>query len=192
MSKIVTIPINDHHRLLDKRFRIMHHIHNQIVTFCIGQMNELQKNREYKELLRQKSTVERNKRLKEIRQEYFLDEYKLQSRFKKMQKQYRDNIDAHAVQKECTRIYKGIEKCLFHNGKNLHRKRQEQFVSIECKTNKAGMRYDPASNTFMWCHQVFRLNQLNEYQQELLLNPISCCGIKERCLRMAGIIIFMS
>ena len=119
---------------LNKRFVAMTHIHNVLVKHGIEQMSSLKEDIEYQDLLkRRKESKDReekklfNELLKNKRLEYGLSEAQFQSYIKKCGKQFNKKLSSGQVQKEATRVWQGVSKCLFGNGKKIHYRRMEIF-----------------------------------------------------------------
>lgn len=109
------------------------HIHNVLVKHAKRLLDKLASNAayqamltEYKALLKKADrTKEEDKRKKhlseqmsEIIKDCGLTEAGLQTYIKECAKQYRKSVSSQQVQKEATRVYAGVEKVLYGDGKN--------------------------------------------------------------------------
>ena len=57
-------------------------------------------------------------------------------------KQFSKLLSSQQVQAEADRVWCGVERCLFGNGKELHFKKLMDFDTIGGKSNKNGARFD--------------------------------------------------
>ena len=123
---------------MERRFHAVSHIHNVAVKQSIHLFQKLKFHTEYqlclteyKKLLKmqklsandKKHKTELSKQMSAIRKDIGLTEYGLQSYIKPCAKQYRKLLSSQQIQKEISRVYRGVEKVLFGNGKQLHFKK---------------------------------------------------------------------
>ena len=85
-----------------------------------------------------------------FRQGMGLTEAGLQSYIKVCGKQYKKLLSYQQVQKEASNVWRGVEKVLFGNGKQLHFKKNRYFTTISGKTNTNGAKFDKATLTVNW------------------------------------------
>lgn len=139
--------------ILEKRFRILSHISNQIRKHVKKLLSRLDNDKEYQELLEEyrrlnkveskdKNTIAEIKRisnlLNETREGIGLSKNKLEEYARVMQKRYKKNIATHQVQAEVKHIWKGVEIVLFGNGKDVHYKKSVDFHTMPGKSNTNG------------------------------------------------------
>lgn len=178
-------------RSLDKRFYEMNHIHNVIVKYGMTQLNALKDDPEYSELLKSRKTASKpkkkeiNKQLNEIRLQYGLSESQLQSYAKLCGKQFSKRLSSQQIQKEATRVWQGVNKCLFSNGKHLHFKKYDKLTTIQGKTNTNGVKFDKDKLIINWqglhisCKQPKRKKDI-WYLEETLNHNIKYCEIARK------------
>lgn len=178
-------------RSLNKRFYEMNHIHNVIVKHGMTQLNALKDDTEYNELLKSRKTApkskkkEINKQLSEIRLQYGLSESQLQSYAKLCGKQFSKRLSSQQIQKEATRVWQGVNKCLFSSGRHLHFKRCEEMTTIQGKTNINGVKFDKETLAIDWqglhisCKQPKHQKDI-WYLEETLNHSIKYCEIARK------------
>lgn len=120
---------------ITRRFYALSHIHNVLVKHAKKLLCQLEHNKEYQGILTEyralskikKPTKESDSRkdallqkMSSFRQGMGLTEAGLQSYIKVCGKRYKKLLSSQQVQKEASNVWRGIEKVLFGNGKQLH------------------------------------------------------------------------
>lgn len=185
----------DNHQIV-RRFHAVSHIHNVTVKHAIKLMDQLKHDKAYCSYLSEYASIKKKeklssadkKRLKalsklmsDIRLPIGLSEYGLQSYIKVCAKQYTKLLSSQQVQKEVTRVWRGVEKVLFSNGKKLHFKKYMNFDTVCGKTNTNGAKFDKSSMTVNWlglCLKCKPISKNDPYKTEALSHDISYCEIK--------------
>ena len=118
-------------RVIDKRFRAIAHIHNVTVKRAKHLLRKLEVDKkyqaylsEYKEINKKSKLSSTNKKRKTelsklisaVRLDLELSEYGLQSYIKVCGKQFSKCLSSQQIQKEATRVWRGVEKVLFDKG----------------------------------------------------------------------------
>lgn len=153
--------------ILEKRFRMLWHMHNTLVRHMIHRLHALERDRAYIDLLKEYrlitteiSRIEKTKNpdRKELR---VLRSYKkdlsagltarcnalgvskdeCESYIKKMQHRFRKNISSAQAQKEADHVWNGVEKILFGSGKKIHFKRLNDMLSVQQKSAINGVKF---------------------------------------------------
>lgn len=183
---------------IDKRFHAVTHIHNVLVKHTKKLLHQLDVNKEYLSLKqeymvilkKEKLSSEDNKRKKElalqmnaIRKDMGLSEYAFQSYIKVCAKQFNKMLSSQQVQKEATRVWKGVEKILFSNGKDIHFKKYIDFDTIGGKSNKNGVRFHKDTFSIEWAGLEIKCRMPKkdsdyDYVMESLAGNISYCELK--------------
>lgn len=106
----------------------------------------------------------KNINLKELK----LREYDLHNRIIKYKKNYEIFLDINTCQKMATQIYGWISKYCFWNWKEIRKKQWFQFISIEWKTNKTGLRVIKRKWEYYFSYKGFlkKLSFKDTYQIE--------------------------
>lgn len=123
-----------------------------------------------------------NLNLKELK----LREYDWHSRVVKYKKNYENFLDINTCQKIATQIYTWISKYCFWNWKEIRKKKEYQFTSIEWKTNKTGIRVIKRKWEYYFSYKWFlkKISFKDEYQIENFnLNNIAYCRLVRRQFR---------
>ena len=172
----VTIPIirtEQSTLLFDKRFALMNRGHNVIVRQARHLLHRLDHDLEYqswrkeyiallkKEADQQKKGLElsrdelaRKSRLSKLmgrrRQDIGLTKYGLEKYATVWRKPHANHIASHQMQKEADRVWAGVEKVLFGNGKDIRFRRISDCRSISTKDPKNGICLDLQKMQFRW------------------------------------------
>ncbi len=181
-----------------RRFYALSHIHNVLVKHARHLFHQLDINKEYQTfrqeyvvlLKKNKLSSEDKKRKKElavqmneIRKSIGLSEYSFQSYIKVCAKQFSKMLSSQQVQKEATRVWKGVEKVLFSAGKDIHYKKYIDFDTIGGKSNKNGVRFYKDTMSIEWLGleikcKLPKKDSSYDYIMESLSNNISYCELK--------------
>ena len=124
----------------------------------------------------------KNLNLKELK----LREYDLHNRIIKYKKNYEIFLDINTCQKIATQIYGWISKYCFWNWKEIRKKQWFQFISIEWKTNKTGLRVIKRKWIYYFSYKGFlkELSFKDEYQLENFnFEKIAYCRLVRRQFR---------
>ena len=203
--RFLLLTTKEDNRILEKRFRMLWHIHNQTVKYAQKQLHKLMRDRAYidarKEYSVLKPEVEKlQKRLDEAeaqkkpakrgewsrmeamkkqlcelaaimneRTEFFcLTKTGLESYVKVMQHRFKEHISSQQAQKEADRVYAGVQKVLYENGKFIHLKKlnDQRSISQKCSTN--GIKVNMDTDTVDWLGLTipFRMNKKDPYAVE--------------------------
>jgi len=190
--------------VIDKRFHALSHIHNVMVKRARKLLIRLQHDKtyqaylsEYKELIKKsakgkklsKGESSRKKELSvfmsKIRLDMGLSEYGFHSYIKICARQYRKCLSSLQVQKEVTRVWRGVEKILFGDGKELHFKKFMDFHTISGKNNTNGIKFDRSTLSVEWlglninCKCSRKASGI-DYLYEALFSDISYCEIERK------------
>lgn len=175
-------------RALNKRFYEMNHIHNVLVKHGIEQLKALKSDPEYAKLLQAYKNATKTKKkhisnqLSAVRLQYGLSEAQLQAYAKLCGKQFRKRLSSQQVQKEATRVWQGIQKCIFSDGKRLHFKKYNELTTIQGKTNTNGVKFDKDALAIDWqglhlpCRSPKRSKDIH-YIKESLNHKVKYCEI---------------
>ena len=104
--------------------------------------------KEYRALLSEPKSKERDKQLSDIRLVYGFSEYALHDFVKAVQSKFKENIGSFEAQKLATRAFQAVEKLHFGKAKKVHFKAFGDDISVENKSNTTGLRY--ADGNILW------------------------------------------
>ena len=120
--------------------------YNTMVRYCRRQIASLRQDKAYRGLLETYRSLKKGKRktevsrqLSEIVTSYGLTEYGLHGFVKVQQHRYKKYINSLVAQKIASSVWKGVEKVLYGNGKQLHFRKYMDFTSLEGKNNGTGI-----------------------------------------------------
>ena len=199
----LTLPMHYTHgqkNELDKIFRVCCNIQNSLISDRLKALRQLERTKEWRSnqkaialLYKDIETLPKGKKtlldadLKELfekRQKMLSDlgfsEYSFQERIKKWRYHYDTLCHSAMAQNIASDAWKGFEKYLYGNGKEIHFKPWEKFDKIESKTNTTGLRYE---NGYLYYGKRFKkrieipLDKKDIYEVEALQNNVKRCKI---------------
>ena len=141
--------------IVEKRFRILAHISNQLRKHVKKQLSRLEKDKVYQELKKEYGRLKKldpdnhkevaadlarvSGLMDETINELGLTKSGLEKYASVMQRRYKKNISSHQVQAEVAHILKGLEKVLYGDGKDIHYKKERDFTTIPGKSCSNGV-----------------------------------------------------
>lgn len=143
----LNIPVWQQHRL-EKKFKIARHVYNSCLGEALKRHKRVKADQEYRTLLREPKSKERDKQLSDIRLAYGFSEYGLHDFVKSVQRKFKENIGSFEAQKLATRAFQAVEKLHFGKARKVHFKTFDDNLSIENKSNNTGLRY--ADGKILW------------------------------------------
>lgn len=189
---------------IDRRFRALEHLHNVCVKHARKCMVRLQYDKDYaalrqqylelskklskKEELSKEDKAEKkalSAQLAERRSAYGLSKSALECYLKVCGKQFSKLLSSQQVQTEADRVWCGVEKCLFGNGKVLRFKRFIDFDTIGGKSNKNGACFDSEAMMVSWVGLLLKCflpksASSRSYVEESLKGTVCYCNIKRK------------
>ena len=170
--------------VIEKRFRLMWHIHNQLAKYAIRQLHKLQRDRAYldarwayvplkKQLDKLASAKEPDaKKISALQRKmknyttvmndriqfFGLTDGGLKASAKVMQHTFKNHLSSQQVQKEASRVYVGVEKVLYEGAKSVHFKKlvDQKTISQACCTN--GIKVDLKAGLVTWLGLEMRID----------------------------------
>ena len=136
-------------KILAKLFAMMTKCHNVIVKECKKRLRMLRRDKRYRELLeayRTASEADKKSIVKALNSRiayYGLTETSVQSYIKVWQRQYRHIVSSHQAQEEASRVYVGVEKVLYGNGKDVHFRKYQEMLTVASKSWNGVQYFDP-------------------------------------------------
>ena len=134
------IPAWQKHRL-EKKLKIARTVYNSCLGEALKRHKNVKANKEYRTLLKEPKSKERDKRLSEIRLANDFSEYGLHDFVKAVQHKFKENIGSFEAQKLATRAFQTVEKLHFGKARKVHFKKFDDDISVENKSNNTGLRY---------------------------------------------------
>ena len=145
-------PYQEH--ILEKRFKILEHLHNSLVAYELRKLKNLQRTRAYRQLEQQIRETPKDKRAPLYRQrKKMMDEAGLtKNTFIKditsFQKHFPEHVAAQIAHEESKNVWRAFEKHLYHGAKKVHFKQRGTLSSISNQHAGNGMHYK--NNLFIW------------------------------------------
>lgn len=127
--------------ILDKRFEIGRQVYNACLSKALKRYRVMTESKRYRLIQRMTKSSERNRQFKELQKQYKLTKSDIDAYVAPMQYKFRDNIDSHTAQKLAERALAAIERLMYGKAKQVHFKNNGQYISLEGKTNDAGIKY---------------------------------------------------
>lgn len=185
---------------ITRRFYALSHIHNVLAKHAKKLLCQLEHNKEYQEMLTEYRVLSKIKeptkesdsrkdallqKMSSFRQRMGLTEAGLQSYIKVCGKRYKKLLSSQQVQKEASNVWRGVEKVLFGNGKQLHFKKNRDFTTISGKTNTNGAKFDKDTLTVDWLGlsmfcKLPKREKDRQYIEASLSSAISYCQIHRK------------
>lgn len=126
--------------LLEKYLNTARVVYNTCLSIALTRSNLLKSDKEYRALIGEKSSKERNERLKEIRLAYGFSEYQIHDYVVQPKHHYAGHLGINEAQKLATRAFDAVEKLHFGKANKVNFKSIYDSVSVENKSNKTGLR----------------------------------------------------
>ena len=189
---------------INRRFHALAHLHNVCVKHARKCIVRLQHDKDYaalrqqylelsKELSKKEELSKEDKakkkalsaQLAERRSTYGLSKSAFECYLKVCGKQFSKLLSSQQVQVEADRVWCGVEKCLFGNGKALRFKRFMDFDTIGGKSNKNGARFDSKAMMVSWvglsltCY-LPKSAASRSYVVQSLKGTVCYCNIKRK------------
>ena len=145
-------PYQEH--ILEKRFKILEHLHNSLVAYELRKLKNLQRTRAYRELEQQIKETAKDKRapLYRQRQKMLRDtgfsEFAFKDDVTPMQKHFVEHIATHVAHRLASDVWRAFEKHLYHGAKKVHFKRRGTLTSAANQKAGTSMSYD--GHFFYW------------------------------------------
>lgn len=134
--------------IIDKRLKVAKSIYNACLNEVLKRHKALKSDKEYRRLISQSSSNERNALLKDIRLKYGFSEYQLHSWVNQVKYHFEGHLGINEVQKLATRAFNTVEKLHYGKSKKVFFKSKDDDISVENKSNKTGLRY--SNNEILW------------------------------------------
>lgn len=131
---------NQEQKTLAVKFKVAKQVYNACLNYASKRLKSLKSDKEYRFLIKQPSSKERNNRLRKIEQEYGYSEYQLHKVVSDYQKHFKKHIGSMEAQKLATRAFQAIEKVHYKKAKRVFFKRNFDLMSVENKSNISGLR----------------------------------------------------
>ncbi len=169
---------------LVKRFDIEKKIYNIVLKDIKSRIFEMQKTRRYRTAISIRDedgnlTPEAKQTLLELRKEYRISKFEFEKDIQPHRRFYSKNIDAHTGAKLANRLWESVEKLLFSDGEELHFKKRNSMKTIQCKTNKSGIRFDKKMSVVKWNGLTMPVSIRTDYEKEAIDTcDIAYCMIK--------------
>ena len=153
-------------KILAKGFRAMARFHNIMVREARRRLRHLQHDPEYQRLKAEYGQAaerkeEIGKELNQMTKQYGLIEKDLWKYASVHQKKHPHLISSHQAQEETSRVYQGVCKVLYSDGKELHFKRWDDIHTIASKSWNGLRYYDPYHTEY------YKKNTIPKYQNEI-------------------------
>lgn len=140
-------------RTLEKRYRLIAYIHNNLVKYVKRQLTKLKKDVGYQALLARYGQIRKDEKtgkmtadkaetvsgLNRYVQDYELTKSGLERYVSVMQKRFRKHISSQQAQAEVNKVMKGVEAVLYGDGKDVHFKKYLKFRTITGKSISNGV-----------------------------------------------------
>lgn len=176
---------------LNRAFAFIFKLHNQVVSYALKCFNRLNSHKQYHYLLKEyrslKAVKKRNttqearrkeigKLLSQIQAEVGLTKVDFEKFVKVQQKKYSKYISSQQAQKEAGRVWDGVSKVLFAEGKSIHYKKLKNFHTITGKSAENGIKFRGDYIKFGDLEIPCKLEH-SDYEKETLNHKIKYCEL---------------
>ncbi|MDL4842113.1 transposase, partial [Aquibacillus sp. LR5S19] len=141
------LPTWQQHRL-EKKIKMARMVYNSCLGEALKRHRAVKSDKEYRKLLKENKSKERDDQLAAIRVTYGFSEYGIHRFVKFSQQKFREHIGSFEAQKLATRAFQAVEKLHFGKSKKVHFKNSTDDISVENKSNKTGLRF--AEGAILW------------------------------------------
>lgn len=136
------LSVNPHERaVLKKKLNIARSIYNACLGEALKRLHKVQADKEYRMLLKEDKSKERNTSLKHIERDYGYSEYELHAWVKECTKHFGGQIGSLEAQKLATRAFAAVEKLHYREANKVVFKKKDELISVENKSNNTGLRW---------------------------------------------------
>lgn len=133
-------PVWQEHRL-EKKFKIARMVYNSCLGETLKRHKSVKNDKEYRMLLKEPKSKERDKYLSDIRKFHGFSEYGIHTFVSSVQLKLKEHIGSFEAQKLATRAFQTVEKLHYGKAKKVHFKTPTDDISVENKSNSTGLRY---------------------------------------------------
>lgn len=144
-----------------------------VYNSCLGESLKRHKavksDKEYRKLLKEPGSKERDHQLADIRLKYSFSEYGIHHFVKSVQKKFKEHIGSFEAQKFATRAFQAVEKLHFGKSKKIHFKKMTDNISVENKSNKTGLRY--VGGNVLWGDKPTKKNPKPKNWLSMAISP---------------------
>lgn len=142
-------PTNEDKHQIDKRMKVAINLYNTALNYSLKRLKAVLADKEYRLLLKEESSKERNKRLREIERFYGYSEYQVQTMLAPSRKHFKAYIGSFETQNLATRAFRAVERIHYHKAKRVYfKKYNTDEFSIEGKSNASGIKF--RNNKIIW------------------------------------------
>ena len=181
---------NNEKQRIEKAFSALSRVHNDLVARIKIIMFALSGDKEYTVLQSQYAELKKKsetnpsvesklnsvkRKLKSIQKKYGLYKYNIEKMVSQTGKRYSKILSSQQIQKEADRVWTGVEKVLYGNGKEIHFKRRYDFDTISGKSNNNGAKFDKNTCTFDWMGHKYKCRYPGNSSREKIQNYVNAC-----------------
>ena len=187
---------------LRKRFLIASRMRNRLVSHAKKCLRSVRQDTDYRVLMKEYlSARDRRDKLKEnggsaretaeakrklarvgkelavIREAHGLSEYAFHSWISVQKRKYPGRTDIHSSQKLASSVWRGVEDVLFKKGKTLHFRACDRLMSVEGKSNSAGIRFRSGRVEWLGLSLAVKVRKNDAYAREALTRRVKFCRL---------------
>ena len=169
--------------VLRKKLNIARQIYNACLGEALKRLHKVQNDKGYQELLREPSSRERNRQLKEIELAYGYSEYQLHAWVVGPREYFHNAIGSLEAQKLATRAFQAVEKVHYRKAKRVNFVPNGELVSVENKSNTTGLRWKDGRVVWGEINLGVRFKKTDRYAAEVLTRQVKYIRIVPREIR---------
>lgn len=177
-------PTNEDKHQIDKRIKVAINLYNTALNYALKRLKAVLADKEYRLLLKEESTKERNQKLRNIERFYGYSEYQVQSTLTPARKHFKAYIGSLETQNLAIRAFRAVERLHYHKAKKVFFKpyNTDEF-SIEGKSNFSGIKF--RNNKIIWfgLEISVSIDKKNNYITEALKNKTKYVRLHRKLIR---------
>lgn len=193
---VLTLPLQTEiwqEHIIEKRFAIMEHLKNQLIAKELRRLKNLERTKEYRNLIDEINNTPKEKRRKLLKDSGFSEyDFKddIAGKNSLMQKHFIEHIATQIAHKLASDVWRSFDKFLFGNGRFIHFSKRGSLRSVASQKNGNGMTYK--NGYFIWSGGQSKNKIIlkikvtppkNEYEKEMLSKKIKYLRIVKKWVK---------
>lgn len=177
-------PTNEDKHQINKRIRVAINLYNTALNYSLKRLKAVLADKEYRLLLKEESTKERNQKLREIERFYGYSEHQVQAMLVLSRKHFKAYIGSFETQNLATRAFRAVERLHYHKAKKVFFKKYDtDEFSMEGKSNSTGIKF--RNNKIVWFGLEIPviIDKKNDYITEALKNKTKYVRLHRKLIR---------
>lgn len=182
--KLELNPTNEDKHQIDKRIKVAINLYNTALNYSLKRLRAVLADKEYRLLLKEESSKERNQRLREIERSYGYSEYQVQAILVPSRKHFKAYIGSLETQNLAIRAFRAVERLHYHKAKKVYfKKYNTDEFSIEGKSNSTGIKFRHDKIIWFGLEIPVIIDKNNDYIMEALKSKTKYVRLHRKLIR---------